>query len=399
MDQGVTSPAVAPSLLRSMNQRFVLDWLYRNGPASRPQISRAIGLSQPTVFATLANLEDVGLVRARGQSEEQSGRPALIYEADARAGLVAAIELGQDWVRIAIADLLGTILVRTEARNTARSVKALVTMVTGLLTSAVTEAEVAMDALTHAIVATWDVAMTNGGPQGAQSAPWHRPQLFTELREALGMTVSIERDVDLAALSEFSQGAAQGADPFVYLHIGTDVGIALVADGKVYRGATGAAGEIGRLELTGVTSIGPAGGGEAAATLESALVGTDVVAHAAALGLSEATTAGQVIELARRGDERARRVVARQTEILGSLLTTVTAFFDPQLIVVGGGIAQHLDMLAIGLSERLDANRTRPRFVASALGADVVIRGGVARGVEIAREAVFAERMSVEPGA
>jgi predicted NBD/HSP70 family sugar kinase len=111
------------------------------------------------------------------------------------------------------------------------------------------------------------------------------------------------------------------------------------------------------------------------------------------------TSVGQVIELARRGDETARRAVARQTEVLGNLLTTITAFFDPELIVVGGGIAQHLDMLAVGLAGRLDGDRTRPRFVASALGADAIVQGAVVRGVEIAREAVFAERMSVDPGA
>ena len=397
MDQGVTSPAVAPSLLRSMNQRFVLDWLYRNGPASRPQISRAIGLSQPTVFATLANLEDVGLVRTRGQSEEQAGRPALIYEVDARAGLVAAVELGQDWVRIAIADLLGTVVARTEAKNTARSVKALVATVERLLASATAEAQVG--AISHAVVATWDAAGPAAGQPGASAPPWRRPQLFDELRAALPMAVSVERDVDLAALSEFTLGAGRGADPFVYLHVGAEVGSALVTGGRVYRGANGAAGDIGRLELTTASPVGAPPAGGAVSTLEGALMGADAVSYARALGLSSVTSVGQVIELARRGDETARRAVARQTEVLGNLLTTITAFFDPELIVVGGGIAQHLDMLAVGLAGRLDGDRARPRFVASALGADAIVQGAVVRGVEIAREAVFAERMSVDPGA
>jgi predicted NBD/HSP70 family sugar kinase len=397
----VPTPAVAPSLLRSMNQRVVLDWLYRNGPASRPQISRAIGLSQPTVFATLANLEDVGLVRTRGQSEEQPGRPALIYEVDARAGIVAAVDVGHDWVRVMVADLLGAVLARKEVRNTARSSKALVAVVKDAVAETAALAGVDYAEISHAVIASPGVYREEESRVlfAAQLPGWQGPRLYEELSQTLGMDVTIENDVNLAALSEYTQGAGQGMDPFAYLHIGTGVGLGMVMRGEVYAGATGAAGEIGFLPLGGSL---PDGGrpDPDSGILEGALAADAVVAHAAALGIPEATTAAKVFDLARQGDERARQVVAHQTEVLAMLLTSISAFLDPKLIVVGGGIGQHLDLIGAGLSDRLDQlSPLRPRLVASTLGAEVIVRGAVARGVEIARAAVFADRMAAQPGA
>lgn len=368
----VPSPAGAPSVLRSMNQRFILDWLYEHGPATRPQISRAVGLSQPTVFATLANLADVGLVRTRGQSEESNGRPALIYEADPTAGTVAAVDLGRDWLRVLVSDLGGTVLARAERRNTARGAKALMGMVRDAIGGAVGEAALAYDAITHAIIASPGVYREHGRMLYAARLPeWQRPRLYEELRETLGMPVTVENDVNLAALAEHRQGAGRGMNPFAYLHIGTGVGLGLVIDGQVYTGASGAAGEIGFLPFTGREPLGE---------------------------LAGVTTAADVFQLARDGDKPAREAVGRQTEVLAELLTSVSAFLDPELIVVGGGIGQHLDQLGVGLADRLDQlSPLRPRIVASVLGADVTVRGAALRGVEIAREAVFTARTARGP--
>ncbi|GIH18528.1 sugar kinase [Rugosimonospora africana] len=398
---GASAPAAAPSLLRSMNQRFILDWLYQNGPATRPQISRAVGLSQPTVFATLANLEDVGLVRTRGQSEESNGRPALIYEVDPGAGTIAAVDVGRDWLRVMVSDLVGTILARAEVRNTARSSKSLVGMVKEAIASASGEAGIEYTAITHTIIASPGVYQEQDSRviYAAQLPEWQRPRLYEELRDTLGMPVTIENDVNLAALGEHGEGAGRGVNPFVYLHIGTGIGIGIVIDGKVYTGATGAAGEIGFLPFAGPEPLTDTVDREHG-ILEAAFAADSVVEYARRLGLEGATTAVKVFELARKGVAPAKKAVQRQTEILAALLTSISAFLDPELIVVGGGIGQNLDLLGVGLADRLNQlSPLRPRIVASVLGVDVAVRGAVTRGVAVAREAIFAERMARIPGA
>jgi len=389
---------VAPSLLRAMNQRFVLDWLYRHGPATRPQISRAIGLSQPTVFATLANLEDVGLVRMRGRSEDQTGRPALVYEVDARTSLVAAVDIGRDWMRVMVADLLGTILASNQVR---RGTRPLVAAVSQAVAATVDEARAAYEDLTQVVIAA-PGAYRAGDSRvryAAQLPEWRHPHLFEEFVAALGTRVAIENDVNLAALAEHRLGAGQNMDPFVYLHIGAGVGLGLVVHGEVYRGFSGAAGEIGFLPLGRELPSGTRAGRNSG-ILEQELAAEAIVAQAAGLGLARATTAEKVFELARQGDPRAREVVSHQTEILAALLTSVSAFLDPEFIVVGGGIGQNLDLLGAGLVDRLDdLSPLHPRLVASTLGTEVTVRGAVTHGVELAREAVFAERMGVSSDA
>src|SRR5947209_3766961 len=92
------SAAVAPSLLREMNQRLLWDRLFSAGPATRPQLARDCGLSQPTVIAALDGLERAGLVTAGDSNGAHLGRPAKVYAANPRAGVVAGIDIGRGWL-------------------------------------------------------------------------------------------------------------------------------------------------------------------------------------------------------------------------------------------------------------------------------------------------------------
>ena len=105
-------------------------------------------------------------------------------------------------------------------------------------------------------------------------------------------------------------------------------------------------------------------------------------------------TAATVFEAARAGDARALVALRKETEALAQLLANVCAFLDPELIAVGGGIGQNLDLLSIGLFDRLaELTPFVPNLVVSSLGASATLKGAVACGTKIAREAVFEQRM------
>src|SRR5947199_1882032 len=115
-----------PALLRTLNQGALMQHLRRQGPVSRAQLARDTGLSKPTVSQALAELEDAGLVRAVGPAAPSRGRTAMLYEPDPTAGYVLGIDIGRAWIRVAVADLAGTIIGRSDERNRARSAGALV---------------------------------------------------------------------------------------------------------------------------------------------------------------------------------------------------------------------------------------------------------------------------------
>src|SRR5438067_10143389 len=133
-------PAGTPALLRTHNQRALLERLRRNGPLSRADLARQSGLSKPTVSQALADLEEAGLVRVVGRAAPSRGRTAMLYEPDPRAGYVVGIDIGRAWIRVAVADLAGQVVSRSDARNRARSAESVVRTVATPARAAVSEA-------------------------------------------------------------------------------------------------------------------------------------------------------------------------------------------------------------------------------------------------------------------
>ncbi len=242
-----TATAAAPPLLRRMNQRLLLDRLFAHGAAIRPRLARETGLSLPTVIAALRDLEDAGLVRPAGRQVLEHGRPAAAYEANPAAGRVLAVDVGREKLRVLVADLAGEPLgPPLEVRNRARTADALVDQVESVVTQAAEAAGIKAADVTHTVIGSPGVLDPGRGRiRYASNLPgWQRPGLAETLAERLGAALTIDNDANLAALGEHAYGAARGLENFVYLQLGTGVGLGLVLDGRLYRGR-GAAGEIG----------------------------------------------------------------------------------------------------------------------------------------------------------
>jgi predicted NBD/HSP70 family sugar kinase len=390
------SAAVAPSLLREMNQRLLLDRLFADGAATRPQLARETGLSQPTVIAALDGLERAGLVQARDGSTAQLGRPAKLYSANPTAGTVAGIDIGRGWLHVRIADLVGTTLAQVDVRNTAKGATALVELTARSLEQATEQVGLALADLTHTAIASPGVLdPRRGGVRYAANLPgWHQAGLAQALAERIGPSVSVDNDANLAALAEHNEGAARGLTDFAYLTVGTGVGVGLVLDGRIYRGVTGAAGEVGYLPI----GEPPSGRSRRSrrGSFEEVAAAAAVVRYAREAGLPGRVTAEQVFALARDGVREARTAVALQARQLAMAVASIAAFLDPEAVVLGGRIGQNLDLLEPPLTAALrEITPMRPTLVAGELGEEAVVRGAVVLGAGVAREAVFAQRLRV----
>lgn len=387
--------AVAPSLLRTMNQRLLLDVLYTDGAATRPQLAKAAGLSLPTVSAALAELVAAGLARSSGQPEAATGRPALLFQANPTAGAVAAIDIGREWIRLAITDLVGNHLVRTDTRNTAHTAAKLVTMVATAVHNGARDVGLNPNEVTHTVIGSPGVVRPGRGQvaYAANLPGWQRPGLVESLKAQLGESLTIDNDANLAALGEHTAGAGTGVAQLVYLHIGTGVGLGIVIDGELYRGFTGAAGEVGYIPL------GPGDPHRSSALhrglLEETLAADAVVRYAQEAGMPGHPTAAEVFAAARTGEEPAIQAVRMEAKRLSYLVAGICAFLDPELILLGGGVGQNHDLLKHPLLEELrHISPIQPRLTAAALGTEGVLHGAIATGIKIAREAVFASRFS-----
>jgi predicted NBD/HSP70 family sugar kinase len=396
-------PGGTPRLLRAHNERALLECLRSAGPSSRPGLARIAGLSKPTVSQALANLESVGLVRPVGPASPSLGRTAMLYEVDPTAGYVVGIDIGRAWIRVAAADLSGEIVARRDERNRARSGSALVRSVAAVAHEVVEAAGLTWKQVAHTVV---------GGPgvfdpdsdrfRHAPNVPgWSRPGVMSELREALPPTVALDNDANLAAVGERSYGSGRDARTFVYVSVGTGIGMGVIIDGELYRGAHGAAGEVGYLPL-GEDGAGGAAGRDARrrGILEEAASADAVVRTAKRLGMQGATSAKRVFAAARAGDELALAAVDAEAQRLALVVGTVAAIVDPEFVLLGGGVGSNIDLLRPPLERRLgELTPLAPPVAEGELGHDAIVLGAVASALDTARDLVFEQRAGFATGA
>jgi glucokinase len=164
---------------------------------------------------------------------------------------------------------------------------------------------------------------------------WEGCHLTAELKDALGVTTALENDADAAALGELAWGAGQGAKRFLYVTISTGIGVGMVFDGKLYRGADGAHPELGHhvVDPTGPLCFCGAHG-----CWESLASGPALAKDA---GKATAQAACQV---AVEGDPQALHAVEREAFYLGLGFANLVTLFVPDVIAVGGGVMQSREL-------------------------------------------------------
>ncbi|WP_344661016.1 ROK family transcriptional regulator [Catenulispora subtropica] len=406
------------SVLRTNNERLLLDRLRADGATSRAELARLTGLSKPTVSTALGRLEHGGLVREIGkQAVAGRGRSPVLYEADPTAGYAFGVDVGRSWIRVGLADLDGTVVARVDEPNTAADADGIVDAIVAQARRVCAEAGVERSRVLHAVVGSPGVidTATNELRYAVNLPGWGRREVTDRLAESLGTGLELLNDANLAALGEYAAGAGRGRRLFVYLLVGTGLGAGIVLDGRLFPGARGAAGEIGYLPYGTPQSEGgredrgargrheghegheERGSREGRADhassrglLEDAAAADSIVAAARALGLADTASAKQVFLAARAGSETALEVVRREAERLALAVAAISAVIDPELVVLGGGIGDSADLLLDPLREALERMTPLvPELAASELGANAVLQGALASGVGTVRRLVF----------
>ncbi|WP_327681585.1 ROK family transcriptional regulator [Kitasatospora sp. NBC_00458] len=383
--------AGTPSLLRAINDRAALELLLENGPLSRTQIGTLTGLSKPTASQLLARLEAAGLVLPVGTTAGGPGPNAQLYQVNPAAGHVAGLDVTNSHVRVAVADITGTTLTELVVPTKGWTAAETVPRVAGTVAEAVRSAGLAEDALHTVVIGVGGAPDPGTGKlRYASHLPgWHTPRLVEELSGAIGAPVSIENDVNLAAVAEQASGAARGFEDFVLLWAGEGIGAAIVIAGRLHRGFTGGAGEVGYMPVPGAPVVRDVRRRNSGGFQE--LVGAPavrVLAREHGLGAPTAEESlAKALETPGAGD-------AFLTELAGRLavgLAVIVAVVDPQLVVVSGGVptAGGERLRALVEEELARISIARPEVRGSTLSGSPVLLGALQRALAAAREAVF----------
>ena len=222
--------AARPSLIRAMNEQLLLEHIRQRGPCSRAELARVSGLSKPTVSLALDNVERAGLVRIAGQRTGVPGRSARLYEIRPDAGLVLGLDLGNEYVRGAIADLTGEIRTRASLRAHATSVRARVAELVELADLLCANVGAPRSAVTQTVIGSPGVydPQRDAIRLAGELAAWGKPAVLAELRSAFGEQLVVENDVDAATLAERVHGHGREVGTFAFVWVGTGVGMGMV---------------------------------------------------------------------------------------------------------------------------------------------------------------------------
>lgn len=367
--------------MRSLNRALLLDQLKTNSPQSRADLAKATRLAKPTVSAIIDELLRDGLVRevGRGISNVAGGRPPTLLEFDASSSSLVAVHIGVRRTTVILTDARGHELARHEQATRRRP-----SAVFGAVVAAIDRLTVAVGADQARIAAVGVcvpglVDQASGVCLLAPNLGWHDVPVAELLASQLAdpaPPVVVQNTAQACAMAEVAEGAARGSRDVVLLYAGSGVGVGLVCDGELYRGSAGLAGEIGHVPFG--TSTAPCSCGRIGC-LETVVSGPALQALAASAGLGPLWI-DEIIAAAHGGSAVAAELLVTAGRQLGRAAAWLVNLLNPELLVVGGAMADAGPILLDALEDEVRA-RSLPQAERGlavrpwAVGQDAKLRG------------------------
>ena len=370
--------------------------IVHHGPITRVQIAKQAGISKQTVSEVVNKLEAEGWIHEAGRTSGAVGRTAISYRLNPASGYVMAVDLGGSKTRAAISNLAGGLLIEDERPSDPRGGEFVIVNIVQHCRELAERAGIDWSRVVQIAVGSPGVINSGTGMIGkAPNIPlFEGIEVEKELLAALSVPTILENDANLAVLGEQWQGCGKGCANFALIVIGTGVGMGLMLDGKIYRGARGAAGEVGYMPLgsdpfdPSMSRRGP---------LEEAIGGTGIMRRYKAIGGSSGQTVPEIFAAVENGEDAAVAVLDDTARLIALTIASVAAILDPERLVLGGRIGGRPELRA-GVARWLAQIMSNPPPVeTSLLGDRASLVGALAVALGRAHHTLFAARSSPEP--
>lgn len=379
-----------------------IDAIRVRGPLSRTDLAEKLQYSRASLTSIVAKLLDYHILVEVGEGKSGGGRRPRMLDINADLGYVAGIDVGATSLDIAVADFRGRILARSSEATTVLTEPAVFIERTSELLLALFERK-GMD-----VQQLMAIGVGVPGPVEFATGRLIAPPLMPlwdgfPIKEAFqrwfpGVRVFVDNDVNIMAIGEHAAGSGQGLDNFLFIKIGTGIGCGVIANGRIYRGSDGCAGDVGHICVDysgpvcrcgnqGCLEIMAAGPAIAEMGRERALSGESPTLAQRLEENNGVLTAIDVGGAAAAGDRAANEIVRRSGSLIGGVLASLVNFFNPQAIFIGGGVSgigfSHLSTIRQATLRRATALSTRRlRIEYSSLGNDAGIIGAMSLALE-----------------
>ncbi len=373
-----TPTGVGAEELRRANLRTILQTVHTHGPTTRAVLTRQLGLNRSTIGALTGELQSLGLVSEEASSlAGRSGRPSHLV-VPRKDNVVVAVDLGVDWIAAAVVGLGGEVLDRRSRghhrgeHDVAHVVESVAQMVEDLL-----EGHADLRCLGLGVAVPGAVRADDGMVRFAPNLGWVGEPFTELLSKRLGRPVVTGNDANLGVLAEHVRGAAVGHSDVAYLNASVGIGGGFLIGGVPLAGAQGYAGEIGHLQ---VDSQGPVCRCGTVGCWETKVGENELLRMAGRLPGGGPVAVAEVIAAAREGDHRAQESINSVADWAGVGMRAVINIFNPEILVLGGCLAQVWEAAEEQVDEALGRStlmspRSEVKIRAAALGQDSPLIG------------------------
>lgn len=335
------------------HQARLLRLLRDDGPRSRAELGDAVELSRSRLAVELDRLADLGLVETAGLAASRGGRRSSIVRI-AQDTRFLGIDIGATSIDVAVTDGELRVLSResepVDVRQGPEVVIGRVLEMVGKLWADHPGRQAGHGFAGAGAGLPGPVSYAEGLPVSPPLMPgWNHFPVRDAFAAELGCPVLVDNDVNIMALGEKHAGIARSVDDFLFVKIGTGIGCGIVVGGEVYRGVSGSAGDIGHIR---VDDSGPLCTCGNTGCLEAFFGGTALARDALAAARSDRSpelatlleragslTAADVAAAAAAGDPVSVSMIRDGGRRVGQVLAGLVSFFNPGLVVIGGGVA------------------------------------------------------------
>jgi glucokinase-like ROK family protein len=382
--------------IRKFNTAVILDYLRRNAPLSRAELAARAGLNRSTISIIVNSLIDEGFIQETDFQSAKIGRPGMLLTLNPKGGFAVGVEIGVDFISVLLTDFVANVLWRERVLTDP------VDDQIRILDQALQLTQQAMDIgseqglrpLGIGIGVPGLVDLRQGKLVFAPNLKWLNVPLRLMWTQRFDLPIFIENEANAAALGEYYFGVARGIDNFIYLSAGIGLGGGVLIDGKLFRGSSGYAGEIGHMtidpegEKCGCgkrgcweTKVGPRA---VLRRVRKILAnGAPSLINDLSNGNLDGITFNDVVEAAKSGDLVAVEALRDVGKYLGIGVVNLINIFNPELIVLGGALSLAHEFLLPVMEHTVCEESLKPpcenvRFAASGHDSDACVMGAVA---------------------
>jgi glucokinase-like ROK family protein len=381
----------------SNSEKILVDLVRKYGGFSKSELVAYTEYSRTKITSCIDSLLEKSIFKINTATEYTGGRRSKKYSLNGDFGLFAGVDIGATSIDLGVADFSSRILAR---HSEPASVKDGPIRILG---KACSQLEKMLDEYGLDTDRLYGIGIGVPGPvdfsMGTLVSPpimpgWDRFPIIQTIQQWFpASNVVVDNDVNVMALGEIYQGAARGVDNLIFVKVGTGIGAGIICQGKIYRGSNGCAGDIGHI---GVDKLGPlchcgnkgcleavaAGPAIAERSLTAAQAGKSPVLLKYYEKNGNILRAEDVGNASREGDPLAIEVIRQSGQYIGDVLAGLVNFYNPGMIVIGGGVSNLGDLLLSSIRQSV-LNRSLPLatrellIVFSEIGADAGVIGAI----------------------